>query len=570
LHELAYENLVATGSADLALVAHHAKGAGRYDDMVAAARRGAGEYLDLGSAYQALQLAELGLQEVANDAELLAAAARAAWLAGLLDDATRYAKRRLKMATGPEERSGALRMLVRLAWENGRFDEMAKLTGDLVDTIDELPDECERAAAMAAVAQSNMLRNDTPETVRWAEQAVALAETLRLPEIRVAALVEKGSALAGDPTGSESGLALLTEMADEAEKTGLWLLAARALNNRLNTPLPPAEQRALLERMRADAERAGFDALGVAAYYQGRANLAMADGDLAAAIAAIDDGRRRDQGTLRTSRGTDYHGVFRAGLALEAGDLDLAESIVDRLAMQPGGKIQVSVPGLVFHLACRRGDRVRAAQALAVVLQKAQGRRKWTDLAHDLVSAGLAGGLPPSALWPLVDHMSQAAADGWRSLVEAQLIEAEGRSADALPKYLSAAEAAPEIPPAPRGTAHVGAARCLLALGRHDEAAAHVSEAGRLLARWAGWRVAEVAAMRSLLGLGAEAPGESGLTPRELEVARLVADGLTNAELARRLFISPRTAAVHVSNILSKLGLSSRTQVADRLRHPAA
>jgi len=41
---------------------------------------------------------------------------------------------------------------------------------------------------------------------------------------------------------------------------------------------------------------------------------------------------------------------------------------------------------------------------------------------------------------------------------------------------------------------------------------------------------------------------------------------VTNAELARRLFISPRTAAVHVSNILSKLGLSSRTEVAERLR----
>jgi DNA-binding NarL/FixJ family response regulator len=45
-------------------------------------------------------------------------------------------------------------------------------------------------------------------------------------------------------------------------------------------------------------------------------------------------------------------------------------------------------------------------------------------------------------------------------------------------------------------------------------------------------------------------------------VARLLAEGLSNSQLAERLYISPRTAAVHVSNILSKLGMSSRTEVA--------
>ena len=52
------------------------------------------------------------------------------------------------------------------------------------------------------------------------------------------------------------------------------------------------------------------------------------------------------------------------------------------------------------------------------------------------------------------------------------------------------------------------------------------------------------------------------LTARESEVAALIADGLTNSQLAERLFISPKTAAVHVSNILAKLGLSSRTEIA--------
>ena len=52
------------------------------------------------------------------------------------------------------------------------------------------------------------------------------------------------------------------------------------------------------------------------------------------------------------------------------------------------------------------------------------------------------------------------------------------------------------------------------------------------------------------------------LTGREREVAALLAEGLTNGQLAERLFISPKTAAVHVSNILAKLGLSSRAEIA--------
>ena len=57
------------------------------------------------------------------------------------------------------------------------------------------------------------------------------------------------------------------------------------------------------------------------------------------------------------------------------------------------------------------------------------------------------------------------------------------------------------------------------------------------------------------------APGaELGLTRRELEVLRLVALGRTNREVATILFISEKTAGVHVSNILRKLDLRSRVE----------
>jgi DNA-binding NarL/FixJ family response regulator len=57
-------------------------------------------------------------------------------------------------------------------------------------------------------------------------------------------------------------------------------------------------------------------------------------------------------------------------------------------------------------------------------------------------------------------------------------------------------------------------------------------------------------------------PGLGALTPRELEVLALLAEGCSNLEIARRLAITERTARTHVSNLLGKLQLASRTQAA--------
>ena len=55
-----------------------------------------------------------------------------------------------------------------------------------------------------------------------------------------------------------------------------------------------------------------------------------------------------------------------------------------------------------------------------------------------------------------------------------------------------------------------------------------------------------------------------GLTNRQLDVARLVAMGLSNNEIATRLYISPKTADHHVSAVLAKLGLPNRRAVVVR------
>ncbi|WP_239164783.1 ATP-binding protein [Actinoplanes palleronii] len=575
LHEAALDVLLRGGASDPAMVAHHARGAGRYDDMITAARRGAALYLSIGSAYQALQLAEMGLDEAPDDTDLLASAARAAWLAGLLDDALRHGRRWRDLAGTSTDRAESLYLLVRIAWESRETGEMRALTQHIETLIAELPPGADQARAMTAIAQSTYLRDELDAALHWSDRALALADEFDLPSVRLAALVEKGSTLTERPHTAADGRKMLAGLVDEAEQAGEWVLAARALNALVHgePPASPVEHAETLERMRVDAERAGFESLAVATYFQGRARLALRSGDLRAAIAALEEGREHDHGYQRRGRWADYHGVFLAGLYLEANELDRVEQLITDLATLPSN-MPTTIPGLVFNLACRRGDLAGAEAALDefITLIAPQPWRSG-EQAHDLISAALQLGLPAGRLDMMAEALLDAEVwDALRTLVETQVTEAHGRHAEALAGYLSITDAH-ILAPFVRGTVRLGAARCLLAADRRSEAAAQAEAAAALLAGWGGWRVAQLDAVRAQLGMapagGAPAvTGPAALTPREREVAVLISDGLTNTELARRLYISPKTAAVHVSNILRKLGVSSRTEVSDLLARP--
>ena len=96
--------------------------------------------------------------------------------------------------------------------------------------------------------------------------------------------------------------------------------------------------------------------------------------------------------------------------------------------------------------------------------------------------------------------------------------------------------------------------------------------ARRLGSEWLGAQLTGLAS-RARLDLEAERDGAAapsaeengdpfGLTPRERQVLALLAEGATNRQIGTALYMAEKTASVHVSRILAKLGVSTRTQAA--------
>jgi DNA-binding CsgD family transcriptional regulator len=105
----------------------------------------------------------------------------------------------------------------------------------------------------------------------------------------------------------------------------------------------------------------------------------------------------------------------------------------------------------------------------------------------------------------------------------------------------------------------VDQARCAARSRRPAEAAARIAQAHEQAAAAGATTLLEAA--RRVSTPAAE-PDTQLLTPRETEVARLVATGATNREIAQALSIAPKTVAAHVEHILTKLGASRRAQIA--------
>jgi ATP/maltotriose-dependent transcriptional regulator MalT len=299
--------------------------------------------------------------------------------------------------------------------------------------------------------------------------------------------------------------------------------------------------------------------------------------------------------------------LARATLELGRGDLDTAETrlrTVQRLLPTPIVEPQRSGPlyaGLA-ELALWRGDLGHAGALVAEAVPLVAGDPRYaaplyalgvrieadhaevtrarhpTDTGdHGGTADALLQRLAEAATGPLSAGMPELAA--WHALALAERTRLDGHPD---PHAWAAAPAAWERLGQPYRTAYAGfrhAEALLAAGGDRDTAAAALRRAaevtGSLGARLLH-REIQALARRGRVDLGTTAaaseaaapPAEAtpadqlGLTPREAEVLGLVAAGRSNRQIAQALFISPKTASVHVSNILAKLGVATRVEAA--------
>ena len=565
LHEVALAALREASSEDLAALAHHARGAGRYDEFVALARDGVGHYLAGGSSHQALRLAVDALAEAPDDVVLLAAASRAAWLLGVYDEAVIHAEQwHAVVRTAPApERAAAARMLARVYHELARADDMWRVVAELEALVEELEPGQDRALVMAWLAQLTMLNYRPKDAIEWADRAIAEADAVGAKGVRAQALVERASALYNLRDPHEDAVAAFRDAIAEAEAVEDWVLVARAINNMgkyLN--VSGLESEHYLRRLRDAAERAGYDGMGKHSYRYRLVELAIFRGNQFEA-------RRELKQAIDTigPHLKGWHYTLDAILALEEARFDAAADALDRAELDSRRMDQCGLLSLRLKLAALRRDGREAARLISVTTDDAiEEVGLDAEAIFDRLEAVARLGLPADAPRLVERWVQRLPSVSARYATAASATVTALRGGDDAAAGIEGLESALAdrdfvVPAHQRAWLRLVLARGLAGQGRRPEALAAARAARDDLDQWPGWRRDEVdALLRRLDGGAGDSEGE--LTSREREVAALLAEGLSNAEVARRLYISPKTAAVHVSNILMKLGMSSRAEVA--------
>jgi len=285
--------------------------------------------------------------------------------------------------------------------------------------------------------------------------------------------------------------------------------------------------------------------------------------------------------------------LLRGGIAVARGEHDTAAGIMRQLPPPPAGaqggtQAATQLAPLIAWLATEArladGDLAGALAAVRAASSQrpdAEARYLWLLLATGMRACAEAGpgrlsaeaGDPAELRRALELAAAGLARPGRVEQAHAAVFDAEASRAAGHPDRAAwdAAAAAWESlgQPYPLAYALLHAAAAAAAAGDRDAAASRLQRAaelaGQLRAHPLLQQISNVArrARVEITGTspaGAAAP--AGLTGRELEVLRLVAAGRGNREIAAELFISPKTASVHVSNILGKLGVASRGEAA--------
>jgi DNA-binding CsgD family transcriptional regulator len=559
IHEAALAALLEADEPDDAAIAHHAAAAGAVDVMLDAVKRAAAGALARGAAYHALEFAELGLSEAPDDPVLNRTATRAAWLVGALDDAAQHAARWIRAASACDdvvEEARARRAAMRVAWDVGDDVAHAEQHRRLVGLVERMPVGEERAATLADLAQANMLADRFTPTIEFAERAIAEARAIGAERVEAQALVERYSCLAGDrDTPAENTATVLAAVA-RAEALGDHVTAARGLNN-VAERVSVEQRREIIERMRANAESAGFVSLAAYSYAKHLGELASLSADRAELDRWLTHAWRwRRMAQCRT--GTKWLEFYSALAEAENGEsLGLTIGDSDRRFDHE----HALLTGLDLLRAAARRDVGAAHDALDDWVASYQPVNERMFALAVVVDAALRTGIPAATVHAIVDgaiptehrhgstwHLAAAlltAAAGDRRTAEEHL----GQVGDEVAAWL-------------RGEVELRLAELALDAGEADAAARWAATASARFARWPGWRRDRADALLRRLERRSVATPGNALSGRELEVAALLAEGLSNAQIAERLFIARKTAAVHVSNILAKLGMRSRTEIA--------
>ncbi|NEA31244.1 AAA family ATPase [Streptomyces sp. SID13031] len=415
----------------------------------------------------------------------------------------------------------------------------------------------------------------------------------------------------------EEALPLSVELSDLADAAGDDEIQAEALITRAHLGTREGEDTiGLLNRALELAGRSGSVRLELLAYV----GLTHANESRGNHEAAIDAGRA---GLLRTSQLGSARYVAEliaqnlAESLVSAGHWDEALETVQRaLDLDPApygrvnlllcrGRIAVArgetavIDQTFQELAALSDPRAEAQQTLPRVQLELEQKSADGDLAGALTVAAtvpdLGRGADPRYVWPLLaasaricaesgsteelEAVAAATSTPWPvEKAHAQVFAAELTSAPDPSAWDTAAAAWGVLSrPYPQAYALMRSAIAAAALGDRPAAADSLRQAAAL-ASGIGAHVLHQQVSRLAVRMKVDLVGSPGgtavdepfhLTERELEVLRLIATGRSNREIAGELFISPKTASVHVSNILAKLGVASRgaaAATAHRLR----
>jgi DNA-binding CsgD family transcriptional regulator len=256
--------------------------------------------------------------------------------------------------------------------------------------------------------------------------------------------------------------------------------------------------------------------------------------------------------------------LLSADIALQRGDHDTCELALARTRELGAGLRSAEMTGttarVAAELAIARGRRDEARATVADGLERPSDDGR---VVAGLVVAGIAAGGDERGLLERLDRLGPAA-----RLPLAQALIAAARAEAAGLGWREAVERFDALPcPYRAGRARLRHAEALLAAGADREEAGEPLRAAATTARSIGalglLREVEALASRARIDVGEAPPDDAaGLTPREREVLLHLAAGRTNRQIAEALYISPRTAGVHVSRILAKLGASTRGEAA--------